>query len=335
LLTDSLESHINEIDPSLFETVLQLEIIQRFQPPQPEDSLMHDDWVSTCRAEGDTIAVGSYDNRIHLWNNQGEHLTTLPGHSGPVRSIIWISSDEGHHHFVSGSHDQTILIWNYDQNTNSVKSLKTLKGHTGTVETLARHPTLDYFASGSWDKTIRLWGINDEQDSVQESRVTINAHLENVSSLVWRESNCLVSCSWDKRIQLWNIDRLESTQTIKSNKAILSIDVSPISGLIVAGFADRFIRLYDSRKQEGYVLRSTYSSHNGWVPSVMWSRQSEYLFLSGSYDRLVKLWDCRSMKSPLYDLHGHGDRVLCVDWSRNKLLLSGSADNSLKMFSFI
>jgi ribosome biogenesis protein YTM1 len=66
----------------------------------------------------------------------------------------------------------------------------------------------------------------------------------------------------------------------------------------------------------------------------MWTRNSEYLFVSGSYDTLVKLWDTRSLKAPLYDLQGHEDRVWGVDWSLDQLILSGEADNSLKMFSF-
>ena len=65
--------------------------------------------------------------------------------------------DEGQHEFLSGSHDQTILIWKYDQNRNRVQSLKTCKGHQGTVETLALQKTC--FASGSFDKTIKLWGL--------------------------------------------------------------------------------------------------------------------------------------------------------------------------------
>ena len=66
----------------------------------------------------------------------------------------------------------------------------------------------------------------------------------------------------------------------------------------------------------------------------MWSRKDEFHFVTGSYDHMVKLWDIRSLKSSLYDLQGHEDKVLCVDWSTNQLILSGGADNSLKMFSF-
>ncbi|CAF1252681.1 unnamed protein product [Rotaria sordida] len=336
LIRSSLEEHIREKDESLLESIISIEYIEKFQGPLPEDALMHDDWVSDCKSLGDSILVASYDTKVHLWNNQGEHIISLPGHTAPVRSLAFIYSDEGEHEFISGSHDQTILIWKYDQNKNNVQSLITCKGHQGTIETLALQKL--YFCSGSFDKTIKLWGLEEEKEkeksSTKECRLTINAHNENVSSIGWNSPNELVSCSWDQTIKLWNMDTIQSTQTFKCGKAVLSLDISPVNGLLVCGFTDRFIRLYDTRLQEGYVLRSTYSSHSQWVSSVMWSRKSENLFVSGSYDSLVKLWDTRSLKAPLYDLQGHDDRVLCVDWSIDQLILSGGADNSLKMFSF-
>jgi len=208
-----LEEHIREKDESLLESIIDIEYIEKFQAPEPEDALIHDDWVSVCRSLGDTILVGSYDTKVHLWNNQGEHITSLPGHTGPVRSLVFIHSDEGEHEFLSGSHDQTILIWKYDQNKNNVQSLITCKGHQGTIETLALQKS--YFASGSFDKTIKLWGLEEEKEksSTKECRVTINGHNENVSSIGWNSPNELVSCSWDQTIKLWNMDTIQSTQT--------------------------------------------------------------------------------------------------------------------------
>jgi ribosome biogenesis protein YTM1 len=90
--------------------------------------------------------------------------------------------------------------------------------------------------------------------------------------------------------------------------------------------------MYDPRSQEGSLVKSTFSSHNGWCTSVSWSKIRDYLFVSGSYDNLVKLWDIRSPRAPLYDLSGHDDKVFCVDWSSSNNILSGSADNTVKIF---
>lgn len=72
---------------------------------------------------------------------------------------------------------------------------------------------------------------------------------------------------------------------------------------------------YNSDLSEGSVVRNTYLGHNAWVQTVMWSTTEEFLFVSGAYDNQNKLWDCRSPKAPLYDLLGHGEKVLDIDWS--------------------
>ena len=43
----------------------------------------------------------------------------------------------------------------------------------------------------------------------------------------------------------------------------------------------------------GSVVKNSYLSHLQWVPTVMWSTDNEFLFISGSYDNEVKLWDHR------------------------------------------
>jgi WD40 repeat protein len=58
---------------------------------------------------GKTLASGSYDNTIKLWNlATGEEIRTLRGHSQSVRSIA-ISPDGKT--LASGSADNTIKIW--------------------------------------------------------------------------------------------------------------------------------------------------------------------------------------------------------------------------------
>lgn len=83
---------------------------------------------------------------------------------------------------------------------------------------------------------------------------------------------------------------------------------------------------------EGTIVKGTYLGHSQWVSSVKWSKTEEYLFVSGSYDNHVKLWDMRSLKASLYDLIGHDDKVMAVDWTNPKYILSGGSDNSVRIF---
>lgn len=62
-------------------------------------------------------------------------MTTLPGHNGAVKAVSWIldgNSEETT--FLSASHDQTILIWNWNKLTNKVEKAEKCIGHTESVE---------------------------------------------------------------------------------------------------------------------------------------------------------------------------------------------------------
>lgn len=39
-----------------------------------------------------------------------------------------------------------------------------------------------------------------------------------------------------------------------------------------------------------------------------------------------------SPKAPLFDLSGHEDKILCCNWSNPKFMVSGGADNTVRIF---
>ncbi|MGH9881170.1 MAG: WD40 repeat domain-containing protein [Pyrinomonadaceae bacterium] len=104
-------------------------------------------------ADGKTLASGSDDMRIKLWDVvTGRELRTLDGHSDSVRSVTF--SDDGKT-LASGSSDSTIKLWE----VSTGRELHTLTGHSSHVDSVAFGGDGKTLASGSSDRTIKLWDV--------------------------------------------------------------------------------------------------------------------------------------------------------------------------------
>ena len=98
-------------------------------------------------------------------------------------------------YLASGSADNTIRIWN----STTGKLLKTLRGHTRWVTSLAvlQDGTL---ASGSNDGIIRIWNT-----TTGEILKTLRGHTDWVTSLAVLQDGTLASGSHDNTIRIWNL----------------------------------------------------------------------------------------------------------------------------------
>jgi len=351
-INTSLEKFIQQNDIIKTESVIEIEYVERYPPPEPVDTVVVDDWVSSIRGLDDYILLGSYNNTVQIWNRQSKCLAQLPGHTGAVKAVCWVSIDKQQSDdiftFLSVSQDQSLIQWEWSLNSNKVIKIEKCIGHSESVECVDVNEKKDKFISGSWDKMLKLWNIeSDPIEEVQNKKsksdlvsltktplITLAGHTESISSCKWMDDTNVCTASWDHSIKLWDMFAGQETRTLKSlNKIFLSVDYSPLSNLIAAGLNDNFVRIYDPRSNEGNIVKLTLSSHAGWVSSVFWSRTNENMILSGSYDNLAKIWDTRNTKMAVFEMVGHEDKVLCVDWSIKDLILTGSADNSFKIFS--
>jgi WD40 repeat protein len=86
----------------------------------------------------------------------------------------------------------------------SGREVRTLSGHTGTVNSVAFSPDGRLLASGSSDQTIKLW----EVASGREVR-TLSGHTYVVWSVAFSpDGRLLASGSGDITIKLWDISDL-------------------------------------------------------------------------------------------------------------------------------
>ncbi|XP_018325752.1 ribosome biogenesis protein WDR12 homolog [Agrilus planipennis] len=343
LLRVLLVDHLQEYGLSV-EDIVTIEYIQRTPPPQPEDALLHDDWISGIQVNGNWILTGCYDNTVNVWSIHGKHQASVSGHTEPVKAVHWLIPEDPSAGFATVSHDLTGVLWHWEPGSKEIHPCIALRGHERPIECLGINTERQRIVTGGWDTHLKVWSSSLEHDTEEpahkrfkgmSSRVplfTLLGHKEAITSVQWIDTNEVCTVSMDHTIRLWDMELCGLKNEIMGQKAFLGASWSPLSKSLITCSADTRIRLYDPRSVEGTICKTTFVSHTLWVTAVAWAQHDEHLFMSGGYDESVKLWDTRSPKAPLYELSGHEGKVLCVDWSNPKHLVSGGTDNSVHIF---
>jgi len=145
--------------------------------------------------DGKTLASGSVDNTIKLWDvSIGKLLNTLSGGN----YIFSVSFSPDGKTLASGSFDNTIKLWD----VSTGRLLKTLSGHSDSVRSVSFSPDGETLASGSFDNTIKLWDV-----STGKLLNTLSGHRNSVFSVSFSpDGKTLASGSLDKTIILWDLD---------------------------------------------------------------------------------------------------------------------------------
>jgi WD40 repeat protein len=77
-------------------------------------------------------------------------IHTFKGHTDSATTVIHIPNTK---YIISGSHDKTLIIWNYE----SYEHINTLKCHDDFVTSLTHIKNTKYIVSGSEDKSVKIW----------------------------------------------------------------------------------------------------------------------------------------------------------------------------------
>ena len=233
--------------------------------------------------DGRTVASGSWDYTIRLWDTDTGNLLRTLNHQNWIFSVSF--SPDGRT-IASGSRDDTIRLWD----AHWGKHQRTLVGHTDEVYNVAFSSDARTIASGSRDATVRLW----DTDTGNHLR-TLKRHSDSVTSVVFSPNGgMLASGSGDLTIRLWDTDTGKHLRALKGHTNWVStVAFSPDGGTIASGGVDATIRLWDVDTGEQLQMRAGHTGNNG---TVAFSPDGRTL-ASGSTDGTVLLWELSSSRA--------------------------------------
>jgi guanine nucleotide-binding protein subunit beta-2-like 1 protein len=232
-----------------------------------------------------------------------------------------------------------------------LKLKATLKAHAGWVTAVAaplQPVALDapappkMFLSASRDKSVIVWRIEDKAEAyaVAERSLTAHSHFVQAVTLTM-DSAYALTASWDGTLRLWDLATGKSRQTfIGHTKDVLTVAMNPLTFKILSGGRDKSIRLWNVIGECKATIDSPAAgAHTDWVSAIAFSpKMGEDVAVSASWDKVVKVWDCSGVGTPLlrYNLTGHTGYLNTVTVSPDgSLCASGGRDGSVHLFGLV
>ena len=263
--------------------------------------------------DGLTLASGSLDGTIHLWEvATGVLLRTF---TGLPRGVLSVSFSPDGQTLAGGSWGRIIRLWE----VATGKSLHTLVGHTGFVLSVSFSPDGQTLASGSEDRTVRLWEV-----ATGKPLHTLEGHTRSVWSVSFSPDGLtLASGSWDGTIRLWEVATGTYLRRLKSHTdGVYSVSFSPDGQMLASSGVDGTVRLWEVNTGEHL---HTFEGHVRRVLSVSFSPDGRAL-ASGSWDGTVHLWEVAT-GVPLRTIVGHEYSVRGVSFSPDGEILARAGDD--------
>ena len=204
--------------------------------------------------------------------------------------------------------------------------IRTLTGHSNSVNAIAVTPDGKTLISGSDDNTIKIWDL-----VTGEEQFTLRGHSSYVGAIaITPDGKRVISGSGDKTIKIWDLQTEKEQFTLTGHSHyVRAIVITPDGKRVISGSDDKTIKIWDLvTGKEQFTL----TGHSNSVRAIAITPDGKRV-VSGSDDHTIKIWEIETEKKH-FTLTGHSDLVRVIAITPDgKRVISGSDDHTIKIWN--
>ena len=236
-------------------------------------------------------------------------------HGGGVRTVEFSPIDS--QLVASAGESNIIKLWNLQNGT-----VRTLRGHTGTVNSIAFSPNGELLTSVSNDRTIRLWNVHTQQNIGMLQDGT------PYRSVAFSPDGQVLATGGGPHVKLWDMRRQVEIATLQHDQWVGTVAFSHDGQLLAAGDesgdGSGTVIVWDVQKRRIIV---TLQDDLVVVRAVTFSPDDRYL-ASSHYNGEIKLWNVSDWER-LHTIPQAGDYDIAFSPDGKMIASTNNGDVSL------